>query len=500
MRTALRALAIILAAYYVITLLIITPALNILPGWYVDKTWGRTLDTRWVILNPFKLSLDIASASLSEPNGERFLDIGESSVNLSLASLWHTGVVLDELRVHDLYAHLVREGEARFNFSDLLPAEEAAQPQADGGPPPGITIHLLNITSEAIVLNDQTREVPYRSEWTGLSLNVQELSTVLEEGKPYRLQVSGPNGGSLSWEGTLSLPGQFTEGSFTLQDIHLPSLWQAAEPWLVFEVQEGRLALAADYRVSWKEPLAYRLEGGRFGLTGVAIAPRDAAALPDTGIALDSLAIEGIEVDSDTLSATVGAVTLEGLVADGFSEGSQISLADMLLGPADPNEPVTAEPPPDKEDAAAPQWQASVALLQISDSAVNWRSPYTEPALIAVTPIAATASNLRWPLGGTLPFELTLAINETAGLEVQGQVDTDSGQAEIDYALSALPLAWFNPNLPEALKATIMSGEAALQGSVTLQDFAPATVALDAAITDFATRQQDVETHFTRWK
>ena len=37
--------AIIYAAYLALALLIITPALNLLPHWYVEKTWSRQLQS-----------------------------------------------------------------------------------------------------------------------------------------------------------------------------------------------------------------------------------------------------------------------------------------------------------------------------------------------------------------------------------------------------------------------------------------------------------------------
>ena len=499
LRTALRILAIALAAYYVLALLIITPALNFLPAWYVEKTWGRNLETRWVILNPFKLSLDLASARLSEPDGERFLDIGESSVNLSLTSLWRPGIVLDELKVHDLYVNIVRNSETSFNFSDLLPADDGSEPEEDEGPPLALTIQQVDISSEAIVVNDLTRETPYQSAWTGLSLNVQELSTVLEEGKPYALEVTGPEGGTLRWEGTLSLPGAYSEGAFQISGVRMHNLWQAAEPWLSFEVTKGRMDLAANYRVGWQGPLSYHLGEGSFGLSEVAIAPRASSDLADTAISLKELAIDGIDVSSDTLSAKIDSVMIDGLVASGFSEGTRISLEEMLLGAADPNEPAAAPPPAPEDDSDAAQWSAQLQQFEVRNSGINWRSEYTEPALLRVTPIAAEASNLQWPLAGKAPFALDLSINDTARVDVEGEITLDSGDADISYSLSALPLPWFNPNLPSALNAAITSGQVDLEGAVSLHDFFPAKITLDAAITEFSAHQKDVETTFTSW-
>jgi hypothetical protein len=44
------------------------------------------LRTGWVLLNPFKLSLDISKAELDDDEGKPFLAFNEASVNLSLES------------------------------------------------------------------------------------------------------------------------------------------------------------------------------------------------------------------------------------------------------------------------------------------------------------------------------------------------------------------------------------------------------------------------------
>ena len=129
MQTAVRVLAILAIAFYTIPLLIISPLLNILPARYVEEHYGRQLDTEWVVLNPFKLSLDISRAQLSEVDGTPFLALADTSVNLSLASLWRQGFVLDELRVHDVSLRLAHLGENEFNFSDLMPPPDPITPK-----------------------------------------------------------------------------------------------------------------------------------------------------------------------------------------------------------------------------------------------------------------------------------------------------------------------------------------------------------------------------------
>ena len=154
-----------------------------------------------------------------------------------------------------------------FNFSDMAASEaepHAEEPDDDGIP--GLTVSDLAIHSEAIVYTDQTREKPYSSRWNGLNLQVLDLSTVLEEGRPYSLEVHGEAGGSLHWEGTVSIPNAHSEGSLTLENLSMPILWHLAEPWLEFEIKDGRFgACRASTPWSWADGVSYRITEGQSG-------------------------------------------------------------------------------------------------------------------------------------------------------------------------------------------------------------------------------------------
>ena len=88
--------------YLGLALLIVTPLLNFLPHKYVRDNYDRELDTRFVWLNPFSLSLDIHEAALPETSGEPFVSLDKASVNLSLASLWQEGIVFDRIQLSDI--------------------------------------------------------------------------------------------------------------------------------------------------------------------------------------------------------------------------------------------------------------------------------------------------------------------------------------------------------------------------------------------------------------
>ena len=146
MHKTLRVLAIVYAIYLFFALVIATPALNILPHNYVRDTYGWTLDTGWVVLNPFKLSLDVSDAALRDTRDEQVLGFSEGSVNLSLASLYNAGWIMDKVKFSNIQLAVARISADTYNFSDLLPEptnDAGLEDEPDAMPP--ITIYELDL-------------------------------------------------------------------------------------------------------------------------------------------------------------------------------------------------------------------------------------------------------------------------------------------------------------------------------------------------------------------
>jgi hypothetical protein len=494
-RIFLRVVAIFYIAYLALALVLISPALNLLPHRYLQDTYGRELQTGWVLFNPFTLSLDISEARLNDPDGERFIAFSEASIDLSLESLWQHGWVLDAIRVRDLSVALARHAGVEYNFSDLLASAAtdtpAESPTSEDGGLPGVTVRDLELHSQAIVVTDQARKNAYSSRWNGLLIRAKNVSTVLEEGQPFSVKVEAEDGGKLQWQGEVSIPLGQSTGRLALSDLNLRKLWEYGEPWLGFELKDGRLLVEAEYHLNWKDALNYRISNGRVGVSGVSIAAKSPAQLADTSVDFNALDINAIAVDSAAQHITVGAVTLDALAVAGWMEGNRISLQDLFTIEL----PASTE---DKDDAAtATPWTLTLEQAQLRNSGVRWRSEFTEPQLLEIQPLDASIKNLRWPLSADTSMSLQLSINEQARISASGTLALEAGNGSIDFSLQGLPLTWVNPNLPKALKATITGGEVEIKGQVALQEFAPAMVTLAGNIRDFSARQQEAEIQLT---
>ena len=159
MQAFFRVAAIIYIVYLAVTLLVISTALNFLPHKYMHDTYGRQLETGWVLLNPFTISLDISDARLNDTNGELFVAFSNASINLSLGSMWQPGWVFDALTLQGLDLEVTRITENKYNFSDLLNGnEESATTSGDGSSMPRVTVHDLTLQSDVLMIQDLARK------------------------------------------------------------------------------------------------------------------------------------------------------------------------------------------------------------------------------------------------------------------------------------------------------------------------------------------------------
>lgn len=498
MRTVLRWLAIIYVAYLAIALLVIMPALNFFPSWYVKQYPGRELQTEIILFNPFTLALEVREAELPEINGERFVGLKNAMVNLSLASLWHEGWVFDELSIDGLYVHARQVGEEQFNFSDLLPEEQAepeAEEETEGGIP-GLTVHHLSLQAEEIRASNDVPEEPYSTFFNGVKIEVDGLSTIAVEGRPYNLEATGEGGGRFHWDGVVSIPGGYSEGFLSLSQVQLRNFWRIARQWLNFDLINGRFGIEGDYRVDWKEELSYSITEGLVEIGSIDIQPLAGVDLPDTSVALDSMAISGVSVDSKNQHATITDITIDGLAVAGWMEGEQVSLVDLFAVHDLPQEDI---PSVDTEDLDDSGWTAQINGAKLVNSSIRFRTEFTDPPLLEVAPLEASLGRINWPLSGDTSMNLSLSINEQVTAGITGALDLGSGNGTLSYHLTELPLTWFNPNFPAALKAKLTDGHLATDGEVTLTAFAPATILNGGEITDFAGRVQDAEEALTNW-
>ena len=482
-------------AYLLISVVLILPSLNFAAPWAVEKFTGRKLSTELILFNPFSLTVEVRNAAVPEHDGKPFVGLSSALVNLSLASIWSEGWVFDAIRVEGLYADVHRLKSGDFNFTDMLPQDEESDDglQSTEEPTgiPGLTVHDFYFQSEWLRYTDEARVKPFNTQYDDLEIAVSDLSTVNTEGRPYTLDVRGEAGGKLHWEGQLSIPAAHSEGFLSLSNISLKTVSRFIAPWVKFELETGTLGLEGQYSVNWDDGLAYHIGQAQLALSGIAIAPQEGVSLNDTGVNLGSFTVSGLAIDGATEQAEIESIAVSELIVSGWSEAEKVSLVELFL----PRESASSE-----ETSEESNWSLAIAEARLSDSQLHWRSEFTAPAELAVSPVEMSVQNIQWPPVGETGITASLSVNNLAKLDLDALIELGNGNGVVDYRLKDLPVAWFNPNLPQTVNASIGKGSANADGQLSLSGFAPSGVLMNGEIVDFSLTVQEAENAITSWE
>jgi hypothetical protein len=483
-------------AYLLLSLLVVLPALNILAPRLVREATDRELRSELLLFNPFNLAVEARGVSLTEKDGHRPLAFRRFLADLSLASLWQPGIVLDRIWLDDLDVHVLRYENGEFHFADLLEGaedDEAADDSGDGDIP-AMTLRDLRITAHTLAYTDRTRPGPFRTVQTDLGLHSSNITTVPGRSGDGRLELIGDGGGRLSWRGALEIGDGRSRGEVDLRNIDLTHLWRYEAENLAFVADSARLDLRFNYSVDWNDDVDLKLASGNLVLHDIDLEPANSLRHPDTYARLQELALQDWEMDLLAETASADLLRLLGFELAGFDEGDTISLVEMFLpaengsetaGGSDPDEAGTGVSDAETEPALA--WQLRLAQFSMDDSGITWRTPRLKPEQMRVHPLRITASELAWPATAPSPFATELAINDVTRLATEGELHLGSGDGRAQVRLTDLELPWLDPTVQEQLRTDLKRGRLALESELQFADFAPTGASFDITLTDFAT-------------
>jgi hypothetical protein len=490
-KSLFRWLAIGYVTYLAVSLFIVLPLLNFMAPRLVNEATGRELRSELVFFNPFTLAVEVRGATLHERDGHQPLGFRKLRVDLSLASLWNPGIVLDSFIIESLDVHILRYADGGFHFADLLESE----PDDDSDEAtavPAITIDDIIIDAHTLRYTDRTRPGEFSTVQRDFRLATRNVTTVPGRSGDGNLELTSDGGGRLRWDGEMNIGAGQSRGVVTLENIDLTHIWRYNADILAFVVHNAAFDARLDYRLDWADELQFILDDSSLRLHRTDIRPAAPQDLPHSSVALADLSLDGLALDLQAQALSLSAVSIRGLKLQGYDEDGQPSLATLFALPENAMDGAATasdddDTTPQGEDAEEP-WQLSVGEVTLDDSAVLWKTGFLAPDVMELSPIRFEMSELRWPANAPSPFALTLAINADTALDLSGALNIGSGAGEGRLAMSGWQLPWINPVWTEQLRTDISQGVLGFETQFSLVDFAPQRAAFAVELDRFATR------------
>ncbi len=406
--------------YLVFGFFLVDPLAKKLLPWIGEHKLASQLSVQSVKFNPLTLEATVQGLKLAEKSGEPLAGFDRLYVNLETTGLFRFAWRIKDIQLSGPRAEFVVRRGGTLNWAALI-----AKLNEDKSPPsktmPRVLIDHIKIEGGDIDYTDANRSgAPFNASLQPLGVELDGLSTLPEDRGDYILAAKLPEqGGTLRWNGDVSLNPVKSDGKIALEGVSLPKLLKVIRTPRNFELPSGTLAAGTRYRFALlKDKPWVQVNGANLIVQNVSLAPKGGGAPvfelkearvdnANLDLSAQTVDVAGVSLSGGRLSATRGA--------DGMLDWEKLfapvspAAATPAPTPAITPAPASASPATPATDAAtppvkagpaqsAPPWKLAVRQISLAD----WNARYTDQAYASPLSVDAAAFHLSAALSGEI--------------------------------------------------------------------------------------------------
>ncbi|QYJ88603.1 DUF748 domain-containing protein [Shewanella halotolerans] len=354
--------------------------------------------------------------------------------------------------------------------------------------------------------------------------SVDAKNEAAQKANRYHMEFHSDRGGKIALKGQVQLTPFELVGDVRLSRIDLPQLWAFVDKAFHVSLDKGYVDFATEYRVamdddqleastsagelSFSELLITHeqrelISLGRFALSGIAAdlgqQQIDVAALTssdllvnarldDKGVDLAALLAPKASGDKSPTEVKTDNATSPDAVANQNSNeqtsreqasseqassepaaGEQVAKTDTSTETNTGSKPdtETGSNTDTKTDSQAPSWHAKLEKISLSNYQLNLTEQlFKEENLWQIGQLQLTTGAVDESLSQPIDYQLALAINQSAKVQSQGQIDALAKQVSAELSLDGLSLNWFQNYIAPIVNIKIDDGRLATSGQL----------------------------------
>ncbi|MCG9755077.1 DUF748 domain-containing protein [Shewanella insulae] len=445
-------------------------------------------------------------------------------------SLFQQGLSLTDITLENPHAKVKRlknDEELRFNFSDILETlakngEDKPETEPEkGNSIPHFILNNLAIVDANLHLRDEITqgEVSYPKVnlkvasfdshnpivATKLSSNGagaqhqqgqshEAVNDAAQKANRYHMEFHSDRGGKIALKGQVQLTPFELVGDISLSHIDLPQLWAFIDKAFHVSLDKGYVDFATQYRVAMdNDKLEASTSAGELSFSELLITHEQREL-----ISLGRFALTGITADLDQQQLDVAALTSSDLLVNARLDEKGVDLAALLAPIANGDKAKSTETPKaadtntasdqatdtqdadvqiadtseqavesQVEDTQTPSWHAKLAKINLSNYQLNLTEQlFKEENLWQIGQLELSTGAVDESLSQPIDYQLALAINQSAKVQSQGQIDALAKQVSAELSLEGLGLNWFQNYLAPFVNIKIDDGRLATSGQL----------------------------------
>ena len=394
----IRIIAVLAGAYLIFGFFLLEPAVKKIIPWIGEKELASRLTLEKIEFNPLTLEVTIYGLKLAENSGRPLAGFDRLYVNFGLSGLLRFAWHIQDIRLDQPYAEFVVRRGGLLNWASLINNLNANK-KTPSKTMPRILIDHIKINNGDIEYIDENRNTaPFKSKLQPLNIELTGLSTLPESNGQYKIVARLPEqGGTLMWNGNISLNPVKSDGTIEVRGVSLPKLLAVIKGPRNYELASGLLAARTDYHFSLVgDKPDLKINRANLLVRNFALAAKN-STMPV--FRLNEMQMSDLRLDLMAQAASVSLIRCTGgnLSALRNIDGT-LDWQALFAIPAESSRPVSPSNLPQAEPNVKP-WTIAVKALKLND----WNARYTDKTYMR--PVRIEASH----------FSLAASINAVTG-------------------------------------------------------------------------------------
>lgn len=452
--------ATLILLYAVLGFLAAPPILKSILISNITEQVGRNVSVNKIKVNPFAFSLTLQGFEMSEPDGGRFVAFDEFYINFQLSSIYRRAFTFAEVRLIGPEGQVKVLPDGSMNFSDILASFNPDEPAPDQGKQstelPPVYIYTLQIDKGRLAFSDLSKPAPFETTISPIQFTLNNFSTLKDRESPYAFNATLGAGAILRWEGNVSVNPLSSQGRFELTGIKLRTFWEYVQDLVKFEVNDGSIDLAGQYRADLiGESIQAELIDAEVELAGFKMSEKgDDVEL----ISVPSFMVKGVNVDLNEKKVLVASVhSSDGWFALWRTRDGVINYQNLIPAELLADKPTETDEQPGDE---VQTWDIRVNEVGFENYGARLEShALAKPMVATLDSINANLKNLSNQKNSEAEFKLALSIDKKGKVEIEGIASADPVSADLKLHVSNTPLRALQGYLDTLTQVQLASGQ-----------------------------------------
>lgn len=358
-----------------------------------------------VRINPFLFSFEATDLAIAEKSGLPVMQAGRVFVDFETSSLLHWAWTFREVRIERPVINLDLDTNGSLNVGRLIQFLQTKMPEKKDAAEaaPRLLLQHMAITGGALKFADHMLQPEARTQLDPIDFEINDISTLPDYRGEHTLSVELPEGGSLQWQGKLSLSPIESSGVISLKNARLSTLWQFVRNRLAIAKPEGSYEFGLSYRAAYSGGvLNFQADDLAFGLKDAVIVEAEGGKLLGK---LATVAFEGGSFDlAQRMLAFKHIRVADGALDIVLDEDSVPDWSRLVR-----STPATAEKaaPGDTGKPATAPWKISLPQVSVGPLALTL-TDYSRARPLRLT---AAHSELSFGVTGSIGDPLQLVVD-----------------------------------------------------------------------------------------